>query len=124
MAADHEAVVRSFLDCLVRRDLEAALDHYSDDAVYHVNAWRAPLVGIAAIREGVGHEVGLANYRYTILHLASAEGVALFEVVDEFETRGRPVSMHWSGVWEINDDGKITARRDYWDAKELESQRG
>ena len=30
--------------------------------------------------------------------------------------------MHWSGVWEINELGKITARRDYYDSKEYEAQ--
>jgi limonene-1,2-epoxide hydrolase len=123
MVADHEAVVRSFLDCIVRRDLEAALDHYADDAVYHVNAWREPLVGITAIREGVGQEIALSNYRYTIVNLASRGAAVLFEVVDEFETRGKRVSMHWAGAWEINRAGKITARRDYWDGRESESQR-
>jgi hypothetical protein len=32
MGVNHEAVVRSCLDCLVARHLETALDHYADDA--------------------------------------------------------------------------------------------
>lgn len=43
-------------------------------------------------------------------------------VHEEFKYGGKNITMHWSGVWEINQAGKITARRDYWDAKELEAR--
>jgi ketosteroid isomerase-like protein len=44
------------------------------------------------------------------------------EVVDAFKRNGKDVTMHSTWVFEINQAGKITARRDYWDAKELEAR--
>src|SRR5687768_14817319 len=123
-AHPHEAVVRSFLDCLVAHDLQAALEHYADDATFHVAAWHTPLVGREAIREATEASVGLSDYRYTILNLSAAGGLAFIEVVDNFTLHNNDVTMHWAGVWEINEAGKIVARRDYWDAKELEARLG
>jgi limonene-1,2-epoxide hydrolase len=122
MGHRHEEVVRSFLECVVAGDLEAALNHYADDATFHVAAWREPLVGREAISDALRREVRLPNYRYTILNIASNDAVTFIEVVDEFKHGGKNVTMHWSGVWEINHAGKITARRDYWDTKEFEAR--
>ena len=124
MGAREEAVVRSFLDCIVARDLEAATDHFADDGRYHVNAWDTPLVGKDAVRRGVAAEVALAGYHYTILNMASTDHVVLFEVIDGHERDGRDITMHWCGAWEIDDATKITARRDYYDSKEFVAQLG
>ena len=121
MGTSHEAVIRSFLDCVVAQDLEAAVDHYADDASYHVAAWHEPLVG-STLRDALAREVGISGYHYAILNMATADGVALFEVVDGFKVGDQDITMHWSGVWEINQLGKITARRDYYDSKEYEAQ--
>jgi ketosteroid isomerase-like protein len=122
MDFQNEDVVRSFLDCIVAGDVEAAVDHYADDVTIHVAAWRDPLIGREAIRDTLQREVGLSGYRYTIRNFASNDAVTFIEVVDEFKRDGKDVTMHWSGVWEINHAGKITARRDYWDEKEFETR--
>lgn len=120
--ADHEATVRSFLDCLVAQDLGRALDHYAEGASFQVAAWHEPLVGREAISGATEASVALSDYRYTIANIASAGEVVFVEVIDEFRFRERDVTMHWVGVWEIDDAGKITARRDYWDSAELQAQ--
>ena len=109
---------------MVALDLEAAVDHFADDASYRVSAWHEPLVGREAIRDGLEREFGAlsSEYRYTILNMASTDAVVFMEVVDEFKLRGKDITMHWSSVLEINQAEKITARRDYWDAKELEAR--
>jgi limonene-1,2-epoxide hydrolase len=122
MGTHHEAIVRSFLDCLVAHDLEAALGHYANDATFHVSAWQAPLVGIEAIRGVLEREVALSDYRYTIRNSASSDNVVFTEVVDGFRLGDKDITMHGSSVWEINHAGKISARRDYWDAKEFDQQ--
>jgi len=117
-----EDIVRSFLDCVASGDMETAIDYYADDVTVHVAAWHDPLVGREAIRDVLRHEVELADYRYTIRNIASTGAVVFIEVVDEFKRDGKNITMHWSGVWEISQAGKITTRRDYWDAKEFEAQ--
>jgi limonene-1,2-epoxide hydrolase len=102
--------------------LEAALGHYANDASFQVSAWQPPLVGIEAIRGVLEREVGLSDYRYTIRNTASSDNVVFTEVVDGFRLDEKEITMHGSSVWEINDAGKITARRDYWDAKEFDQQ--
>ena len=59
MDTDYERLVRSFLDCLVNGDIDTAVEHYAEDARYHVSAWREPLVGRAAIRGS--SELGLLH---------------------------------------------------------------
>ena len=68
--------------------------------------------------------LGLSDDRYEILQFAASGNVAFLEVVDEFNLGGRRITMHWAGVWEIDDDDRITDRRDYWDANEFEAQLG
>jgi limonene-1,2-epoxide hydrolase len=122
MRSKQEAVVRSWLDCLFA-DLDHTVDHYSDDATYHVAAWKPPLVGRDAIRAELEQLFGLqTDYRYTILNIASTDAVVFIEVVDAFKYGGKDVTMHWSSVLEINPAGKITAQRDYYDMKEFEAQ--
>jgi limonene-1,2-epoxide hydrolase len=124
VGAQQEAVFRSWLDCMVALDLEAALNHFTDDATYHVAAWHEPLVGREAIRSGLERElVALScEYRYTIRNIASTDAVVFVEVVDGFKRDSKDVTMHSAWVFEINQAGKISARRDYYDAKELEAR--
>jgi limonene-1,2-epoxide hydrolase len=123
MGSRQEDVVRSWLDCLAVGDLEGVIDHYSEDARYHVAAWHEPLVGRNAIRAELSQQLArLSDYRYTLLNIASTDAVVLIEVVDSFKLGGKDVIMHWSSVQEINPAGKITAQRDYYDMKEFEAQ--
>ena len=97
---------------------------FADDATYHVAAWHEPLVGTEAIRGGLERELPAlsSEYRYTILNTASTDAAVFVEVVDGFTRDGKDVTMHSVWVFEINEAGKITARRDYFDAKELEAR--
>ena len=122
MGNQQQDIVRSFLDCVAAGDFEAAVDHYAEDVTVHVSAWQDPVVGKEAVRQALQREVGLSDYRYTILHIASADAVTFIEVVDKFKRGDKDITMHWSGVWEIDHEGRITARRDYWDTKEYEAQ--
>ncbi len=124
MGTQQEAIVRSWFDCMVALDLDAAIDHFADDATYCVSAWHKPLVGRDAVRDGLEREFRAlaAEYRYTIRNLASTEEVVFMEVVDGYERGGKDITMHSTWVFEISRARKITARRDYWDAKEFEAR--
>jgi limonene-1,2-epoxide hydrolase len=109
---------------MVALDREGAIAHFADDGAYHVAAWHEPLVGRDAVRDGLEREFRAlsSDYRYTILNMASTDAVVFMEVVDGFKRNGKDFTMHSTWVFEINQAGKITARRDYWDAKELEAR--
>jgi limonene-1,2-epoxide hydrolase len=104
-------------------DRDGIADHYSEDATWHLSAWREPIVGRSAIRAMLDQLAGVDS-RYTILNIASTATIVFTELVDTHSRDGKPVTMHWSSVAEINQAGMITAERDYWDAKELDSQLG
>jgi limonene-1,2-epoxide hydrolase len=122
MGSQEEAVVRSMLECLFV-NLDDTVDHYSDDAIYHVAAWKQPLVGREAIRIGLEPQFrAQTDYRYTLRNIASADAVVFIEIVDSFRYNGKNLTMHWSSVLEVDPSGKIAVQRDYYDMKEFETQ--
>lgn len=44
------------------------------------------------------------------------------ERVDNFVTNGTTIEHHLVAVFELNDDGKITAWREYFDTKDIDRQ--
>ena len=114
-----EAVVRSFVDCLDANDQDGAVEHFSDDAVYHMVPWRKPVVGRDAIRSSFAHGQWV---RSTTLSMASTDAVVFVEAVDTVIREGKELTIHYTMVLDINQEGKITAERDYWDTKEVDAQ--
>jgi limonene-1,2-epoxide hydrolase len=121
MGATQEAVVRSLVESLNADDRDRVAAHYADDAVWHLSAWREPIVGKPAIRAMLDQLAG-DGFRFTILNIASTDVVVLTELVDTHERDGRQITLHWSSVTELDQTGRIVAERDYWDSKELEAQ--
>jgi ketosteroid isomerase-like protein len=126
MGSKEEAVARSAIDCYATGDRAALVDLYSDEAVYHVNAWQEPLVGRDAIRAEIDRQFDLvSDYRTTIVNIFSKDSVVFSEGIDTFKhsrSGGKDVTSHWARVQEINPAGKIISLRDYWDSQEQEGQ--
>jgi limonene-1,2-epoxide hydrolase len=123
MGSKQEAVVRSALEGYAAHDRAAMLDHYSDDAIWHMVAGQQPFVGRDAIGAEIDRQFGqLSEYGSTIVNMASTDTVAFVEGVDTFTLSGKPATLHWSSSLDINPDGKITAQRDYYDRRKLEGQ--
>jgi limonene-1,2-epoxide hydrolase len=123
MGGKQEAVIRSLLDCFVADDRDGAVNLYSDEATWHPRgAWREAAVGKDAIRAEVDRIFPLPDYRYTIRNIASTDAVVFAELVDTHRRDGKEITMHSSIVLEIDPEGRISAERDYFDAKELEAR--
>ena len=123
MGIEQENVTRSWIACYAAHDKAALLDHYADDARYHVHAWHEPFEGRDAIRAELDRQFGLvSDYRSAILNICSTDSVVFIEGIDQFRHSGRDISVHWSSVQEIDRNGKIAVQRDYADSKELETQ--
>jgi limonene-1,2-epoxide hydrolase len=114
-----EQIVRDFCDAWKALDIDAIVDAFTDDAVYH-NIPMDPLEGKDAIRaflEGLGAMMTAAEFR--IGNLAVNGDVVLTERVDSFTTpAGKEVGVPVMGVFEIR-DGKIAAWRDYFDMGQM-----
>jgi ketosteroid isomerase-like protein len=121
MGSKQEAIVRSAFEGYAALDRAAMLDHYAEDATWHMVAGKEPFVGRDAIGAEVDRQLaGLSEYTSKILNMASTDTVVFVEGVDTFTLSGKPVTLHWSTAVDINPDGKITEQRDYYDRKELE----
>jgi limonene-1,2-epoxide hydrolase len=121
MGTREEAIVRSLVDRLNADDRDAIAYLYAEDAVWHMSAWRDPIIGRAAIRDMLDKLAG-DSFQYAITNIASTNDVVFTEIIDTHNRNGNAVTMHWSSVVEIDPSGKIANERDYWDSAELESQ--
>src|SRR5262249_44827679 len=111
---DPEALVREFCAAWSRRDIDALLGYFTDDAVYH-NMPMAPVSGKNSIREVLNMFVpGADAIEFEMLRVAARGSVVFAERVDRFRLGGKQVEVPVVGVFEIR-DGRIAAWRDYFD---------
>lgn len=107
-----DQIVRDFAAAWGRADLDAIVDAFTDDAVYH-NIPMEPLTGKAEIR---GFLEGFLNdgISFEIHHQASAGNTVMNERTDTLTVGDSTVQLPVMGIFEIEGD-KISAWRDYFD---------
>jgi limonene-1,2-epoxide hydrolase len=120
---DPENIVRDFCSAIEGRDIAKLSGFFSDDAVYH-NMPIAPVRGREAIASTLGQFLGPATSEaeFEILALAVVGRRVLTERVDRFTIGDKKVELPVMGAFEVGDDGKITAWRDYFDMNQFSSQ--
>jgi limonene-1,2-epoxide hydrolase len=119
---DPEAIVRDFCAAFARQDAEELLGFFADDAVYH-NIPFDPSVGKDAIAATLGMFVtGDGEGSFELVHIAANGHVVLTERVDRVTMNGKVATLPVMGTFEVNEAGKITAWRDYFDVAMLMSQ--
>jgi limonene-1,2-epoxide hydrolase len=118
-------VVRAFCDGWGSPDeIDAALGLLSDDCFYH-NIPLDPVEGIEAIRATIdGFSAGVEKVEFETHHIAANGNVVLTERTDSFFFPGNTIALPVMGTFEVNDDGKITHWRDYFDMNQFVSQMG
>lgn len=100
-----------------RQDIDAVLEHLSDDLVWHFSAVTQPPVhGKAGARQFLeGFKKRVANPRWRIFRYAETDTALFVEGVDEFETPdGTTVTIPYMGVLDFDGD-LIVGWRDYFD---------
>lgn len=121
---DPEAVVRDFCAAFARQDADELLGFFAEDAVYH-NIPFEPAVGRDAIAATLKMFVsGDGEGSFELVHLASSGNVVLTERVDRVTMQGKVATLPVMGTFEVNEAGKLTAWRDYFDVAMLMSQVG
>jgi limonene-1,2-epoxide hydrolase len=101
-----EQVVKDFIAAIERKDLDAALEHMAEDAVYD-NVPMAAVTGHDGVKQVLGP------------FLAGADAVEFR--VDRFQMGDRWLELPVMGVFEVA-GGRITLWRDYFDLATLTNQ--
>lgn len=111
-----DQIIRDFCAAWSRADLEAILDAFTDDAVYH-NIPMAPCKGKEEIRAFIGGMfAGMCkSVDFEIRHQIVSGNVVMNERVDILHLQDRDVNLPVMGVFELTDEGKIRGWRDYFD---------
>jgi limonene-1,2-epoxide hydrolase len=119
--ADPIDVVQEFCDTWAKGDVDAIIDFFTDDAVYH-NIPIAPVTGRDAIRETiVGFIGGVDTVEFRVLNIVATGSVVLTERIDAFIFPTGTIELPVMGTFEVA-DGKIAAWRDYFDLNQFMSQ--
>ena len=119
-----EAIVRDFCRAFEEPNLEKILQFFAEDAIYH-NIPLDPAQGLPAIRAVLEQFIAPdAKSAFEIRNLAASGNVVLTERVDHLTIQGKPVSLPVMGTFEVGEDGKIHAWRDYFDMGQLTAQMG
>lgn len=110
----HEELIRNFVDAWPRLDVDAIVDYFAEDGIYH-NMMIDPVQGRAGLTAFIGAFLnGWSDVKWDILNIASTGNLVFAERVDHFKVGGKPVDLPCCGVFEI-ENGKIKAWRDYFD---------
>ncbi|MDG2050903.1 MAG: limonene-1,2-epoxide hydrolase family protein [Myxococcota bacterium] len=113
---DADKTIRNFCEHWNRSDIDAIVDSFTDDATYH-NIPMEPCKGKEAIRIFVGGMFGgmAKSVHFEIKHQVVNGSIVMNERVDTITLQDRKVALPVCGVFEMNNDGKISAWRDYFD---------
>lgn len=111
--------VERLIQACNERDVDAALQTFAPDALYH-NMPLDPVRGNDAIRAVLEPFLGLASEVDWVVHrwADGAEGVVMTERTDRFLIDDQWLELPVMGVFEV-EAGKIKAWRDYFDMQPL-----
>lgn len=111
-------VLQSVVDAWChRQDIDAVLEHMTDDIVWHYSAVSLPPKhGKTGAREFLeAYKAKVRNPNWRMFKIAESDDALFVEGVDEFDTaEGRHVAVLYMGVLEFEGD-RISAWRDYFD---------
>ncbi len=115
-----DQIVRDFCAAWGRADLDAIVDSFTNDAVYH-NIPMPPCNGKEEIRTFIGGLFGgmCKSVDFEIKAQLVNGLIVMNERVDTLHMAERSVELPVCGVFELTEEGKIKAWRDYFDAAQF-----
>jgi limonene-1,2-epoxide hydrolase len=129
MAAEQEAVISRFMglwgDGTVELpDVDAIAGMLAEDAVWQLWVPGGPtLRGREAIRRDIARQVTFATHmRCGPTHMSSTDRVVFTERLDTFRSGAVTVQHALVAVFEVDDDGLISAWREYFDPGDVDRQ--
>jgi limonene-1,2-epoxide hydrolase len=117
MAANCEKTVSDLFAAWTRINLDEIMTYFTADAVWDNVPMNAPAKGAAAIREMTqGFLKDMTSFDVKLLKTLHVGNVLVNERVDTVVMKnGKKAAIPVVGVFELNDAGKITVWRDYFD---------
>ena len=110
-----EETVDEFIKRIVAMDLDAATELVSDDVEYD-NVPMGKNIGPEAMRAFLGGMVGGVDEVEFVVHRQVAAGSTVMnERVDRFRMGEKWIDLPVMGTFEVDDEGRITLWRDYFD---------
>ena len=129
MGAPEEAVVVAFMDAWgdgtqVEPDVETILSMFTEDAEWQLWVPGGPtLHGRDAIRADIGRQLGFATHMRCGPRYIASNGRQVFtERLDRFTSNGVQIDHYLVAVFDVTDDGKIAAWREYFDPGDVNRQ--
>ena len=115
-----DQIVRDFCAAWARGDSDAIIAAFTEDAVYH-NIPMPACNGLAEIREFISSFLGptASSVHFDIRHQLTSGNIVMNERIDSIVMEDQTIALPVCGVFELNDEGKITAWRDYFDMSQF-----
>jgi limonene-1,2-epoxide hydrolase len=119
---DKEAIVREFLAAWSDGDGRKLADYFTEDAVFQMMP-REAVTGREPIHEDFKAQLAwTTDCDFEITTVATVGNAVFTERIDRMKVAGAPVELPVVGVFEVNDEGKLTAWRDYFDMNAVMTQ--
>ncbi|MCW2621505.1 MAG: limonene,2-epoxide hydrolase [Frankiales bacterium] len=129
MGARQEEIIRTFLDLWgdgeqPEPDIDAIVPMFSEDAVWQLWVPGGPtLRGREAIRADITRQLTFSTHMQCgLLRMTSDDHTVMTERLDHFRSGTVQVAHALVAIYELDDDGLITAWREYFDYKDVERQ--
>jgi len=124
MAVNCEKVVSDLFAAWTRLNLDEIMSHFDENGVWDNVPMNSPAKGKAAVREMTqGFLKDTAAFEVKILKSAHEKNVVFNERVDTIRMKnGKTAAIPVAGMFELNDAGKITVWRDYFDMATFNKQ--
>lgn len=114
------AAVEALIDAFNRRDADALADLLADDVIC-AGIPLEPAICKEATMEMLAPFLAAEEIDWQLLGIAASGPTVFTERYDRFRFAGQEwTAVRAAGVFELDDDGRISAWRDYFDLGELE----
>jgi limonene-1,2-epoxide hydrolase len=115
-------IVQRFFEDFATLDVDAILEHFTDDAIYHdIPVPNDPAVGKAAIRTKLEYLAPVDHMDFAFAGMVADGHTVMAERVETWHfTTGEEVALPVMCTIEVR-DGKIAIWREYWDFQTLMS---
>lgn len=132
MGQRQEQLIRSFCNAWgdgtasSRPDVEKILAMMAEDAVWQLWVPGGPTIkGRAALRIEIQRQMSYVTHNHCVIrHMVSSDHIVMTEREDYAVSSGVPMPHSMVAVYELNEEGLITAWREYLDTADLARKKG